>query len=118
MVVMFILLPLLFMALSFAGASYVIAVASLICSVFLSVTLINLLREKYPSILPDFLKTWKWLPVWLRSLEPYDKLFSQMSCCKGKCAKGDKAGNIGEQVVMEDLKCNKKEGNVNPTFQE
>lgn len=123
MVVMFIILPLIFMALSFAGAPYVITAASLICTLFLFVTLINLLRDKYPSILPEFLKTWKWLPVWFRSLEPYDKLISKISCscCKEKGTEGVKdnmVGNTGEHVDMEDIKWNKKEGNVNPTFQE
>ena len=39
-----------------------------------SILLINVLQNKSPNILPDFLKDWMFLPEHLRSLEPYDKL--------------------------------------------
>ena len=43
---------------------------------------INLLREKKPEWVPGALKSWKWLPAPLRSLEPYDNFFSRLACCR------------------------------------
>ena len=48
-----------------------------------SILLINVLQNKSPNILPDFLKDWMFLPEHLRSLEPYDKLIIKyLMCCK------------------------------------
>lgn len=56
MIVMFIVLPAVFMGLSFAGSVYVIIVASIICFVFLFVSGVNLILKKKPSLLPKFLQ--------------------------------------------------------------
>jgi sodium-dependent phosphate cotransporter len=42
---------------------------------------IKLSRKFCPSILPDKLKSFEWLPLWMRSLEPYDRKISDMACC-------------------------------------
>jgi len=121
MVLMFMALPALFMGLSFAGPIYVIIAASLICGIFLFVTIVNLLRDKFPSILPGFLMSWKWLPVWLRSLEPYDNIFNRFSCCRKLKEKNQnhlqpsegQADDGFEKVRMDEVR-----GNVNPAFVE
>jgi sodium-dependent phosphate cotransporter len=82
MVLMFIVVPGVFMGLSFAGTPYVIALAAIIISMSLFVMLVNLLRQKKPSVLPNFLLSWKWLPIWCRSLQPYDELFNRFTCCR------------------------------------
>jgi solute carrier family 34 (sodium-dependent phosphate cotransporter) len=46
--------------------------------------LIRTLQTKAPSLLPERLKDFKWLPVWMRSLEPYDKKMKNMKICKCK----------------------------------
>lgn len=127
MLLMFVALPALFMSLSFAGPPYVIAAAAIICGVGLFVVLVNFMRNKCPSYLPGFLMSWKWLPVWFRSLEPYDRVFSKFSCCRKLKEKSqthggseDPADNQVEKVVMSDLAVNSEanRGNVNPAFVE
>lgn len=125
MVLMFVAMPALFMGLSFAGTPYVIAAAAIICILFLFVSLVNLLRVKFPAILPGFLKSWKWLPIWFRSLEPYDKVFTRFSCCRKLKEKNqeyeqsgtDQTGDM-EKVKMDDFGSSSKQGNVNPAFVE
>ena len=29
------------------------------------------------------LRTWSWLPLWLRSLDPLDRQLSRLTCCAG-----------------------------------
>ena len=82
MVMMFLVLPLVVMGLSFAGSIYVIVFASIAFILMMFVLVVNLLREKKPEWVPQTLKTWKWLPKPLRSLEPYDNVFSRLACCR------------------------------------
>ena len=82
MILMFVLLPILVMGLSFAGPIYVIVFASIIFLLFAVVISINFIREKKPEWLPDFLQSWKFLPVGFRSLEPYDAIFTSWACCR------------------------------------
>lgn len=79
--ILFILLPLMFMGLAFAGSIYVIVVATFLVLCFIFVVCINSLR-KFPRFLPRFFHTWNWLPKWMRSLEPYDNMFVKCSCCR------------------------------------
>ena len=46
------------------------------------VILINVLQNKAPRFLPSFLRTWEWLPLPLRSLEPYDRCCLTLPCCR------------------------------------
>ncbi|CAL8126766.1 unnamed protein product [Orchesella dallaii] len=80
-VTFFFLIPLLFMGLAFAGTYYVLAAVIFLVTCFLFVVTINDLR-RYPRFLPKVFHTWKWLPLWLRSLEPYDKMFSKFTVCR------------------------------------
>ena len=48
------------------------------------VILINVIQNHRSHWLPHCLRDWSFLPVWMRSLQPLDDLFSQFSCCS-KC---------------------------------
>lgn len=37
------------------------------------VACVNQARDSKPQYVPKKLHSWKWLPVWCRSLEPYDR---------------------------------------------
>ncbi|ODN00166.1 Sodium-dependent phosphate transport protein 2A [Orchesella cincta] len=80
-VMLFFLFPLLFMGLAFAGNIYVLSAVIILVTCFLFVVTINDLRQ-YPRFLPKFFHTWKWLPLWLRSLEPYDNNLSKFIWCR------------------------------------
>lgn len=44
---------------------------------------INVLQSKKNNILPNYLKTWNFLPIYLRSLKPYDKfMVKYILCCQ------------------------------------
>lgn len=115
MVLMFVVLPAFFMGLSFAGTAFVIAGAGIILFIFAVALLVNLLRAKKPSLLPSFLLTWKWLPIWFRSLEPYDRVFSSFSCCKKLKEKSrDPNGNNDTELTASDEKLATVDVNVQP----
>jgi hypothetical protein len=43
------------------------------------VIILNCVQRHRPSLLPTKLRTWQFLPIWLRSLDPYDALLLQMA---------------------------------------
>ena len=45
------------------------------------VGVVSLLQRLKPQFLPHFMRNWKWLPLWARSLEPADRLISRLICC-------------------------------------
>ncbi|XP_004681556.1 PREDICTED: sodium-dependent phosphate transport protein 2B-like [Condylura cristata] len=54
--------------------------------VLLSVVIINLLQSCCPSVLPEKLRNWDFLPLRMRSLEPWDGLVSSATrCCQRRC---------------------------------
>jgi sodium-dependent phosphate cotransporter len=55
----------------------------LIC-LCVSYLVVLILRKYCIKVLPVKLKSFSWLPIWLRSLEPYDTRMKQMSCCDRK----------------------------------
>lgn len=46
------------------------------------VVIVNLIRSWKPHVLPARLQSWEALPLPLRSLQPYDRLFQACMCCK------------------------------------
>lgn len=49
----------------------------------LFIIIVNVLQTKMPRILPRILKNWNFLPLFLRSLEPYDRILRKTICrCK------------------------------------
>jgi hypothetical protein len=43
---------------------------------------LNVLQNKIPNRLPVILRTWEFLPIFMRSLEPYDRIMTKLLCCK------------------------------------
>ncbi|KYO45837.1 sodium-dependent phosphate transport protein 2B [Alligator mississippiensis] len=51
-----------------------------------SVVVINVLQSKKPHILPAKLQNWDYLPLWMRSLQPWDDMItSSMTFCRERC---------------------------------
>ncbi len=44
---------------------------------FVLFIIVRILQTKFPHILPEFLKSFEFLPTWLRSLKPYDELLKK-----------------------------------------
>ena len=45
------------------------------------IIVVNVLQNNKPSWLPKILQTWLFLPLFLRSLEPYNRVVTKMLCC-------------------------------------
>ncbi|KAG8537119.1 hypothetical protein GDO81_025039, partial [Engystomops pustulosus] len=83
----FLILPLAIFGLSMAGWIVLAAVGGPLLLVFIVAIIINILQKKFPKVLPRFLKNWDFLPIWLHSLAPWDRLiFKMCGCCCKKCS--------------------------------
>ncbi|XP_057575867.1 sodium-dependent phosphate transport protein 2C isoform X4 [Hippopotamus amphibius kiboko] len=78
----FLLLPLAAFGLSLAGGAVLAAVGGPLGVLALLVFLVTVLQRHRPAWLPGRLRSWAWLPLWLRSLEPWDRLVSHCCPCK------------------------------------
>ncbi|KAL4691659.1 hypothetical protein H8957_003225 [Semnopithecus entellus] len=75
----FLLLPLAAFGLSLAGGTVLAAVGGPLVGLVLLVILVTVLQRHRPAWLPARLRSWAWLPLWLHSLEPWDRLVTH--CC-------------------------------------
>ncbi|XP_007182781.1 sodium-dependent phosphate transport protein 2C [Balaenoptera acutorostrata] len=78
----FLLLPLAAFGLSLAGSTALAAVGGPLVVLVLLTVLVAILQRHRPAWLPRRLRSWAWLPLWLRSLEPWDRLVSRCCPCK------------------------------------
>lgn len=95
LLMMFFVFPGCFLALSFAGNIVFITTLSLVGTVAVAVVVISVMqRGRCRSCLPLVLRSWQWLPLCLRSLQPLDRLFHSLcaplrrvccDCCLRKC---------------------------------
>ena len=112
-IMLFFVMPGIFVALTFIDSKGIAMYTFLGIAIFLAI-LVALLKfiqskESLKQKLPEFLHTFEFLPKPLRSLEPYDKILTSLTCCK-KCS----ADPEGEPVVID-----KKPGTIgalNTTF--
>lgn len=71
LIVMFFLFPAAIFGLSLAGWEVLLGVGLPILILIIIIIIINVLQTKAPRILPSKLRNWDFLPMLLRSLEPY-----------------------------------------------
>ena len=117
LIVTFFLLPGIVFALSVAGPIVLISVLSPVAIVAVAVVIISLLQRKKPLWLPPQLRTWKWLPEPLRSLEPLDRLISSCLCC-GKPMKSNKESSIAlTSIATRATSRISNRGISNPSFE-
>ncbi|XP_069058250.1 sodium-dependent phosphate transport protein 2B-like isoform X2 [Pleurodeles waltl] len=105
LILCFLILPLTIFGLSVAGWQVLVGVGVPIVAVIIAVIIINIIQKKWPRVLPKFLKTWDFLPKWMHSLQPWDRIFSGMKifcgsyvCCCCKCCKR----NEDEEMVKKE----------------
>lgn len=91
LVSMFFLLPLIVFSLSMLGPIAFYTVFIPIGVAIAIVLVLNFFQAYARDALPDQLRTWNFLPVWLRSLQPYDRVVNQLvhvlarTCCASCC---------------------------------
>ncbi|KAI5626789.1 sodium-dependent phosphate transport protein 2A, partial [Silurus asotus] len=80
----FLLLPALVFGLSLAGWHAMLGVGAPFAGVATFIILVNLLQSHSPTHLPRCLRNWDFLPLWMHSLKPLDKLITRTTalCCK------------------------------------
>lgn len=88
LILMFFFLPGIVLGLSLAGSLALFVVLGPIAVLAFLVLVISVMQRKVPSALPEKLRTWNWLPLWMRSLEPVDNFIMRVaelaSVCKCK----------------------------------
>lgn len=81
----FFLMPGFFLALSLLPSEIILTIVGVIVVFIATLVLINWLQVVFPLYLPSFLRNWKFLPDWMHSLRPYDKvmvhLCESIPCC-------------------------------------
>jgi len=98
---MFFAFPVLIFALDIAGDDVLFGVMGPILIIIVLAIIINIMQAKCPRFLPPVLRNWMWLPEPLRSLDPYDRFFMSLSCCK-RFGELDDGGEELEEVVSQD----------------
>lgn len=96
----FLLLPLAAFGLSLAGGTVLAAVGGPLVGLVLLVILTNVLQRHRPAWLPSCLRSWAWLPLWLHSLEPWDRLVSRCTACSSPQATTKEAYCYGNTEVL------------------
>nr|XP_055034858.1 sodium-dependent phosphate transport protein 2A isoform X1 [Misgurnus anguillicaudatus] len=83
LLVCFLLLPLLVFGFSLAGWQAMVGVGAPFVAVMTFILLVNLMQSHSPAHLPKTLRNWDFLPQWMRSLKPVDKLITRATalCC-------------------------------------
>jgi solute carrier family 34 (sodium-dependent phosphate cotransporter) len=101
----FLIIPALVLGLSLADANGIVLISVLGVVIVITVVagIINLMQNKWPKVLPEWLRTWNFLPLFMHSLEPYDRLISKVcKCC---------VPSIEEDVEeLSEVKPDKEEG--------
>ncbi|ESO93601.1 hypothetical protein LOTGIDRAFT_215991 [Lottia gigantea] len=93
---MFFIFPAIVFALSVPGWYVLAGVLCPIALFIIIIMVIKLIQRKRPGCLPPFLRNWKFLPKFCRSLEPYDYVFG-CRCCKKKEVVNDGTKSNGVQ---------------------
>jgi len=77
---MFALVPGFVLSLSLAGGLVLTFTLVPILLTVLLIIIINVVQSSSPSFLPPFLRSWDFLPEWMRSLDPLDRTISRFGC--------------------------------------
>ena len=80
MILSFGVIPFLIFAISLGGPVAMYSVLIPVGLVILFIVTVNVMQNKFTKFLPSGLRSWHWLPLPLRSLEPLDNLLSKMAC--------------------------------------
>nr|XP_036312937.1 sodium-dependent phosphate transport protein 2B-like [Pipistrellus kuhlii] len=98
LVTLFFLFPLSVFGLSLAGWPALVGVGAPVVLVILLVLLLQLLQARCPRVLPEVLRTWSFLPLCLRSLQPWDSALSLATgCCVRSCCSCSKCCLVPEE---------------------
>lgn len=98
----FLLLPALVFGLSLAGWHAMLGVGAPFAGVATFIILVNLLQSHSPTHLPRCLRNWDFLPLWMHSLKPMDKLITKATVLCRKSTKSSAASLDPETATFPD----------------
>lgn len=81
MIMSFGVVPFLIFAISLGGPIVMYCVMIPIAILLAFVIFVNVMQKRCPKFLPSGLRSWHWLPLALRSLQPLDNVISKLACC-------------------------------------
>uniref|UniRef100_A0A3Q3H0G2 Sodium-dependent phosphate transport protein 2A n=1 Tax=Labrus bergylta TaxID=56723 RepID=A0A3Q3H0G2_9LABR len=86
----FLLLPSLVLGLSLAGWRVMAGIGAPFMGVTIFVAMVNIMQAHSPNCLPNKLQSWDFLPQWMRSLKPLDRLITKTTiCCSSTFEEGE-----------------------------
>ncbi|NXS05668.1 NPT2A protein, partial [Oxylabes madagascariensis] len=86
----FLLLPSIIFGISMAGWQALVGVGAPFLALLLFVGLVNALQAHSPGRLPKWLQTWDFLPAWMHSLQPLDRVITKATlCCTDRCRRSE-----------------------------
>lgn len=104
----FLLLPSLVLGLSLAGWRVMAGVGAPFVGVTIFIFMVNVMQNRSPRHLPAKLQNWDFLPQWMRSLKPLDRLITKATiCCSSPCERrqqNDEEERIAAPVTSTDPK--------------
>ncbi|XP_070594934.1 sodium-dependent phosphate transport protein 2A isoform X2 [Erythrolamprus reginae] len=87
LIICFLLLPSLVFGLSVAGWPVLAGVGAPFLILLACVAVINIMQSRSPDRLPRWLRSWDFLPYWLHSLQPLDRMMTRATaCCTAHCS--------------------------------
>ncbi|XP_043321719.1 sodium-dependent phosphate transport protein 2A isoform X2 [Cervus canadensis] len=97
----FLLLPSMVFGLSMAGWQAMVGVGAPFGALLAFVVLVSALQSRSPGCLPKWLQTWDFLPPWMHSLKPLDRLITRATLC---CARPEpRSPPLPARVFLEEL---------------
>lgn len=98
----FLLMPSLVFGISMAGWWAMVGVGAPFAALLAFVVLVNVLQSRSPRHLPKWLQTWDFLPRWMHSLQPLDRLITRATLC---CARPEppRSPPLPPRVFLEEL---------------
>jgi len=105
---MFFIFPLTLFGLSMAGPIPIYIVISSLVFTIIFCVIVNNLQVNNPSYLPTILHNWNFLPLWMHSFDPWDRvIMSAVSCCCRR--KGWDDGDLKQVMISKHTPNNSNE---------
>uniref|UniRef100_A0A3B3BG66 Sodium-dependent phosphate transport protein 2A n=1 Tax=Oryzias melastigma TaxID=30732 RepID=A0A3B3BG66_ORYME len=96
----FLVFPSIVLGLSLAGWRVMAGVGGPFLGITLFITTINVMQSCSPRHLPTKLQNWDFLPKWMHSLKPLDRLITSATvCCRVTCEEGQ--DDEKEEPILE-----------------
>jgi len=116
LICLFAVTPGIVMGLSFGPIWLLATIVILAIVIVLTIVIINALQEKRPHWLPAKLRSWEFLPLWMHSLKPLDRLIGKICCCCTCCKDNHLEDDNVMTVVGSNGTSNGTNGHANGGF--